>query len=210
MCGASRANQFRFHLGYHYPRSKKTVDEIKLHFKEFYNYFGKNVFGTTNNYYGIAKINSKTNFKEYLHFLKKNKLKYKQINSIGFNEKQIAGQLISYEKNKGKGYAVKKGLEVANGKYIFFQDADLEYDPIELNKFASVINRFDPDVIIGSRFNYSEYTRSHSILNKFGNILITLIFNLFYNTTFTDIYSCYACFKKVLLDVKSLKTIGFE
>ena len=124
--------------------------------------------------------------------------------------KKLYNQLISYEKNKGKGYAVKKGLEVANGKYIFFQDADLEYDPIEINKFASVINRFDPDIIIGSRFNYSEYTRSHSILNKFGNILITLIFNLFYNTTFTDIYSCYACFKKELLDVKSLKTIGFE
>ena len=124
--------------------------------------------------------------------------------------KKLYNQLISYEKNNGKGYAVKKGLEVANGKYIFFQDADLEYDPIEINKFASVINRFDPDVIIGSRFNYSEYTRSHSILNKFGNILITLIFNLIYNTTFTDIYSCYACFKKELLDVESLKTIGFE
>ena len=124
--------------------------------------------------------------------------------------KKLYNQLISYEKNNGKGYAVKKALEVANGKYIFFQDADLEYDPIEINKFASVINRFDPDVIIGSRFNYSEYTRSHSILNKFGNILITLIFNLIYNTTFTDIYSCYACFKKELLDVESLKTIGFE
>ena len=124
--------------------------------------------------------------------------------------KKLYNQLISYEKNNGKGYAVKKGLEVANGKYIFFQDADLEYDPIEINKFASVINRFDPDIIIGSRFNYSEYTRSHSILNKFGNILITLIFNLIYNTTFTDIYSCYACFKKELLDVESLKTIGFE
>ena len=110
LCGASRANQFRFHLGYHYPRSKKTVDEIKLHFKEFYNYFGKNVFGTTNNYYGIAKINSKTNFKEYLHFLKKNKLKYKQINSIGFNEKQIAGQLISYEKNLNY-FKIKKIIE---------------------------------------------------------------------------------------------------
>ena len=92
--------------------------------------------------------------------------------------KKLYNQLISYEKNKGKGYAVKKGLEVANGKHIFFQDADLEYDPIEINKFASVINRFDPDVIIGSRFNYSEYTRSHSILNKFGNILITLIYHV--------------------------------
>ena len=119
-------------------------------------------------------------------------------------------QLITYETNHGKGNAVKKGLEVSKGLYIFFQDADLEYDPIELNKFIKLINRFDPDLIIGSRLNYSEYTRSHYILNKFGNKLITLIFNIFYNTTFTDIYSCYACYKKKLLDESKLDTKGFE
>ena len=124
--------------------------------------------------------------------------------------KDLYSQLITYNKNCGKGNAIKKGLEVSNGKYIFFQDADLEYDPIEINKFVNLINRFEPDLIIGSRFNYSEYTRSHNILNKFGNIFITLIFNLFYNTTFSDVYSCYACFKKDLLNEKNLKTIGFQ
>jgi|TARA_B110000027_G_C16080179_1_gene283293 glycosyltransferase involved in cell wall biosynthesis len=124
--------------------------------------------------------------------------------------KNLYNQLITYNKNFGKGNAIKKGLEVSKGKYIIFQDADLEYDPIEINKFVNLINRFEPDLIIGSRFNYSEYTRSHYILNKFGNIFITLIFNLFYNTTFTDIYSCYVCFKKDLLNEKNLKTIGFE
>ena len=124
--------------------------------------------------------------------------------------KNLYNQLITYNENFGKGNAIKKGLEVSKGKYIIFQDADLEYDPIEINKFVNLINRFEPDLIIGSRFNYSEYTRSHYILNKFGNIFITLIFNLFYNTTFTDIYSCYVCFKKDLLNKKNLKTIGFE
>ena len=122
----------------------------------------------------------------------------------------LYNQLITYETNCGKGNAVKKGLEISNGKYIFFQDADLEYDPIEINRFLDLINRFEPDLIIGSRLNYSEYTRSHNILNKFGNMLITLVFNLFYNTTFTDIYSCYACYRKDLLNVKTLKTKGFE
>ena len=124
--------------------------------------------------------------------------------------RNLYDQLISYEKNYGKGNAVKKGLEVSKGKYVFFQDADLEYDPIDINKFIKLINRFEPDLIIGSRLNYSEYTRSHNILNKFGNMFITLIFNLFYNTTFTDIYSCYACYKKDLLNEKNLKTKGFE
>ena len=124
--------------------------------------------------------------------------------------RNLYDQLISYEKNYGKGNAVKKGLEVSKGKYVFFQDADLEYDPIDINKFIKLINRFEPDLIIGSRLNYSEYTRSHNILNKFGNMFITLTFNLFYNTTFTDIYSCYACYKKDLLNEKNLKTKGFE
>ena len=131
------------------------------------------------------------------------------LNQLNENN-DLYNQLISYENNNGKGYAVQKGLEISKGEYVFFQDADLEYDPKELNKFIKLIKNFDPDLIIGSRLNYSEYTRSHNILNKFGNKLITLLFNLFYNTTFTDIYSCYACYKKNLVKENELKTKGFE
>ena len=112
--------------------------------------------------------------------------------------------------NSGKGYSVKKGLEIADGKYIIFQDGDLEYDPNDFIKFFKLIEKFNPDLIIGSRFVYAEYTRSHYFLNKIGNKLITLLFNIVYNTTFTDIYSCYACFKKDLINADSLKTSGFE
>ena len=124
--------------------------------------------------------------------------------------KHLIDKLISNETNRGKGYSIKKGLESSNGKYIIFQDADLEYDPNDFLKFFKLIEKFNPDLIIGSRFNYSDYTRSYNILNKFGNKLITFLFNIIYNTTFTDIYSCYACFKKDLLNINSLKTVGFE
>ena len=98
MCGASRANQQRFHLGYHYPRSTKTVIEIKKHYKEFINFFGSNVFSKTENYYGISKNKSKTSFKKYLNFLKKNKLRYRITNEKNFSDR-IEGQIISEEKN---------------------------------------------------------------------------------------------------------------
>lgn len=118
--------------------------------------------------------------------------------------------LINNLQNKGKGNAVKSALEKASGKYIVFQDADLEYDPQDFNKFVNLINKFSPDLIIGSRFNYADYTRSHHFFNKIGNMCITFIFNLFYQTTFTDVYSCYVCFKRKLLDHHNLKSNGFE
>jgi len=124
--------------------------------------------------------------------------------------KNLIDKLITNVENRGKGYSVKKGLNLADGKYIIFQDADLEYDPSDFIKFFKLIGKFQPDLIIGSRFVYSEYTRSHNILNKLGNNFITFLFNIFYNTTFTDIYSCYACFRKDLLNINSLETNGFE
>ena len=118
--------------------------------------------------------------------------------------------LINNLQNKGKGNAVKSALEKANGKYVIFQDADLEYDPQDFIKFINLIKKFSPDLIMGSRFNYSDYTRSHHFFNKIGNMCITFIFNLFNQTTFTDVYTCYACFKRELLDHNNLKTNGFE
>ena len=51
--GASKVNQFRFHRGYHYPRSTKTIDEIKESYYEFIKFYGKDVFTKTENYYAL-------------------------------------------------------------------------------------------------------------------------------------------------------------
>lgn len=123
---------------------------------------------------------------------------------------KLFDQLILNEKNVGKGGCIKKALEIAKYDYIFFQDADDEYDPEDFKKFFEVINKFNPDLIVGSRFNYSNYIKSHYFFNKLGNFFISNLFNLLNNTTFTDIYSCYIVFKRELLDSKDLKTLGFE
>ena len=126
------------------------------------------------------------------------------------NKKHLFDKLLINETNKGKGFSVKKGILNASGTHIIFQDADFEYDPIDFKKFEKVFVDLNADGIIGSRFIYSNYTRSHNILNKIANKLLTFIFNLLYNTTFTDIYSCYFAFKKNLLDANELKTEGFD
>ena len=97
------------------------------------------------------------------------------------NDSDLYNFLINNTRNSGKGFSVKQGLKKASGEYVIFQDADLEYDPIEFKKFINVCKKFNADVILGSRFNYSDYTRSHNILNKIGNYILTFIFNLFYN-----------------------------
>ena len=133
-----------------------------------------------------------------------------QTNKLLKDNKQLFNKLLINETNKGKGFSVKKGISNASGTHIIFQDADLEYDPADIIKFEKIFLDFDADGIIGSRFVYSNYTRSHNILNKIANIFLTFIFNLLYNSTFTDVYSCYFAFKKDLLNINELRTEGFE
>ena len=95
---ASMCNQFRFHLGFHYPRSEKTVNEIKLSNKDFVNFYGKDIFGKTKNFYSIVKESSHVSFVKYLKFLKRNKLKYKKIYKSEFTSNKIAGTISSDEK----------------------------------------------------------------------------------------------------------------
>ena len=68
--GASSVNQFRFHLGYHYPRSQKTVNHIKKYKNLFTSFFGKKTLSQTENFYFIAK-KGKVDFKNIKNFKKK-------------------------------------------------------------------------------------------------------------------------------------------
>lgn len=96
-------------------------------------------------------------------------------------------KVINLDKNRGKGFAIKSGLKIATGDYVIFQDADLEYDPKDFIKFTNLINKFSVDIIIGSRFNYSDYTRSHNIANKLGNHILTF-FLTFYTILHLQIF----------------------
>ena len=96
LCGATSANQLRFHLGYHYPRSQKTILEINKSKDLFTSFYGKKVFGKTFNYYLIA-IKSKVNFKKYKNFLIKNNLFYKN-KGLFIKNKLIEKSIITKEK----------------------------------------------------------------------------------------------------------------
>ena len=73
--------------------------------------------------------------------------------------KDKISKLIVNEKNYGKGYSVRKGIEAANGDIILIQDADLEYDPSDYFKLVEPIIAGYADVVYGSRFIGSEEKR---------------------------------------------------
>ena len=119
-------------------------------------------------------------------------------------------RLIKMPKNGGKGAAVKAGLAAATGDYILFQDADLEYDPSDYAKLMMPVTRFSADIVMGSRIVAPPCTRVAYFWHKVGNRLLTFVFNVLNNTTFTDIYTCYLMFRRSLIDPQELKTLGWE
>ena len=118
--------------------------------------------------------------------------------------------LVKLEKNSGKGAAVKAGLEFASGDFVLFQDADLEYSPNEYEGLLVPIRQYNADLVMSSRFIAPNYTRVAYFWNKVGNRLITLVFNILNNTTFTDIYSCYMLFRRDLICPKKLRSMGWS
>jgi glycosyltransferase involved in cell wall biosynthesis len=119
-------------------------------------------------------------------------------------------KLIKQPRNGGKGAAVRAGLACATGDYVLFQDADLEYDPADYHRLLEPVLRFDADVVIGTRMQAYPWTRVHYFWHKKGNQFLTFVFNLLFNTTFTDTYTCYLLYRRSLLDPRELETNGWE
>jgi glycosyltransferase involved in cell wall biosynthesis len=118
--------------------------------------------------------------------------------------------LVRHQRNGGKGAAVKSGLRAATGDYVLFQDADLEYDPADYAKLLLPVLRFQADMVLGSRFLAPPYTRVHYLWHKIGNRTITAMFNVLFNKTFTDLYTCYVLFRRALVKADELRTEGWE
>ena len=98
---------------------------------------------------------------------------------------------IFHEHNRGKGGALQTGFAAIGGDVLVIQDADLEYDPSDWERMYDLIaTRKVADVVFGSRF-YGRPHRSLYFHHYLGNRLISLLFNLLFNQTLTDIESCY-------------------
>ncbi len=127
-------------------------------------------------------------------------------------EAQFSGKVkkVFLEKNLGKGGALRAGFKEASGEIIAVQDADLEYDPGELAELTSPIKKGAADVVYGSRLSGGRPQRVYMFWHKLGNTLITFTANILYNSTFTDIETCYKAFRKDVIKGLDIKSRGFS
>ena len=108
-------------------------------------------------------------------------------------------KLIISSTNKGKGHALRKGINQATGKIIIFQDADLEYNPSDYTELIKPFLNDSADVVYGTRFISSRARRIIYFTNKVANFLLTTLVNIFTNKNFSDVETGYKLFKKDII-----------
>jgi len=121
-------------------------------------------------------------------------------------------KLIFNTKNSGKGFSIRKGINIAEGDIILIQDADLEYDPSDYAKLINPIKKGLADVVYGSRFMGGEEKRVLFFWHTLGNKFLTTLSNMFSNLNLTDMEVGYKSFKSnILKDINLIENrFGFE
>ncbi|HJS57722.1 MAG TPA: glycosyltransferase family 2 protein [Vicinamibacteria bacterium] len=116
-------------------------------------------------------------------------------------------RLLKQDRNQGKGAAVRRGVAEASGDVIVVQDADLEYSPEEYPELLDLIVKGKADAVFGSRFigRHRCFLFSHYLANLFLN----LVTNLLYNTTMTDMETCFKAVRADLMKSLALKSNRF-
>jgi glycosyltransferase involved in cell wall biosynthesis len=121
-------------------------------------------------------------------------------------------RLVKHERNRGKGAAIRSGIEAATGDVVLIQDADLEYDPSEYPRLLQPIIDGRADVVYGSRFRSSEAARVLYFWHSIANRTLTLLSNMCSNLNLTDMETGYKVFRREILGRIRLREerFGFE
>ena len=126
---------------------------------------------------------------------------------LGELQKQYGFTLLLQPRNQGKGAALRRGFAAVTGDIVAIQDADLEYSPEEFPRLAELIIDGRADVVYGSRFLGSH--RVFLFTHYLGNLFLTLITNVLYNTMLSDMETCYKIMRREVLDGLDLRSNGF-
>jgi glycosyltransferase involved in cell wall biosynthesis len=116
---------------------------------------------------------------------------------------RIAGELgtlrTARQPNQGKGAAVRRGIAMSRGEYVVIQDADLEYDPSDIPTLLGPLLDGRADAVYGTRLRGGQPQRAHLFWHYVGNRVLSLMTNLLFNTTISDMEVGYKAFRGELV-----------
>ena len=120
-------------------------------------------------------------------------------------------KIFFHEINKGKGAAIRTGLQHATGDIILIQDADLEYNPEEYPKLLKPILEENAKVVYGSRLNVIKKNLDRMYkLHYFGNVFLTFMTNILYGSKITDMETGYKVFTRNVIKNIKLRARRFD
>lgn len=120
--------------------------------------------------------------------------------------------VFQHERNRGKGAALRTGFSKATGQFVAVQDADLEYNPMELKQLLEPLITNRADVVVGSRFLSNGAHRVLYFWHSLGNRFLTFVSNMFTDLNLTDMECCYKVFRREIIQSIDLceDRFGFE
>lgn len=124
--------------------------------------------------------------------------------------KDLPYQVHYHDYNQGKGAALRTGFKNATGDIIVIQDADLEYDPVDYAPLIQLILDGHADVAYGTRLRGGKPSRSFMFTHLLGNKFLSLLTNILYGSTLTDMETCYKAFRADFIRGIEIKSDRFD
>jgi glycosyltransferase involved in cell wall biosynthesis len=119
------------------------------------------------------------------------------------------GATVIRQANAGKGAALRAAIRVIDGDIVVIQDADMEYDPVEVPELIEPIVRGVADVVYGSRLRGGKAQRAYLFWHLVGNRFLSLLTSVLYNTTLSDMETGYKAFRVDVLRSLDLRENRF-
>jgi glycosyltransferase involved in cell wall biosynthesis len=117
-------------------------------------------------------------------------------------------RILRHDVNQGKGAAIRTGMASARGDLLLIQDADLEYDPEDWPSLLNPILRGKASVVYGSRFTGQR--KNMMPLHWMGNRFLSLVTNILYSSTMSDMETCYKLFDRRVLEGITIESDKFD
>ena len=117
--------------------------------------------------------------------------------------------LLLRQPNRGKGAAIRAAIPHLDGEIAVIQDADMEYDPVDVPALIEPIERGVADVVFGSRLSRGKPQRAYLFWHLVGNRFLSLLTNILFNTTLSDMETGYKAFRIEVLRSLDLRQDDF-